>query len=80
MKEGHIRSITKGITWRITGTLDTILIAFILSGKIGLALSIGTIEVITKLTLYYIHERIWDKIEWGKYKDGVTKKEDDKKD
>lgn len=66
MKEKHVRSVVKGITWRITGTIDTILIAFILTGKISLAMSIGGVEVITKIALYYLHERIWSKIKWGK--------------
>ncbi|MBI2271196.1 MAG: DUF2061 domain-containing protein [Bacteroidetes bacterium] len=68
MKEYHFRSIIKGITWRITGTIDTILIAFILSREMGLALSIGGIEVVTKMILYYLHERAWIKIEWGRHK------------
>ncbi len=57
--ESHYRSILKGITWRIVGTLDTIFISFIISGKINTALKIGFTEVITKVALYYVHERIW---------------------
>lgn len=68
MKEYHIRSIIKGITWRVVGTMDTMLIAFVLSGKILLALSIGGIEVVTKMILYYLHERAWLKIEWGRHR------------
>lgn len=55
-------SVLKSISWRIVGTLDTILISFILTGKISLALSIGGIEVLTKMTLYYFHERAWIKL------------------
>lgn len=55
-------SMLKSISWRIVGTLDTILISFILTGKISLALSIGGIEVLTKMTLYYFHERAWIKL------------------
>lgn len=55
-------SMLKSISWRIVGTLDTILISFILTGKISLALSIGGVEVLTKMTLYYFHERAWIKL------------------
>lgn len=55
-------SILKSISWRIIGTVDTILISFILTGKVGLAFSIGGIEVLTKMTLYYFHERAWIKL------------------
>mgnify|MGYP001611694777 CR=1 FL=1 len=66
MKEKHVRSALKGITWRITGTIDTIVIVYILTGKLNLAMSIGGVEVITKIVLYYLHERIWFRIKWGK--------------
>ena len=62
----HHRSLIKALTWRAIGTLDTILISFILTGKIKLALSIGAVELITKTILYYLHERIWNKIQFGK--------------
>ncbi|HNO71036.1 MAG TPA: DUF2061 domain-containing protein [Bacteroidia bacterium] len=67
MKEKYVRSVLKGITWRITGTVDTIVIAFVLTGKISHAMSsIGGVEVATKIVLYYLHERIWSKIKWIK--------------
>ncbi|MBL7892742.1 MAG: DUF2061 domain-containing protein [Bacteroidia bacterium] len=66
MKEYHVRSIVKGITWRVAGTIDTVVIAFVLSGEFSFALSIGGIEVVTKMVLYYLHERAWAKINWGR--------------
>ena len=60
------RSIIKAITWRTLGTIDTIVIAFLLTGEIKTALSIGGIEVFTKMILYFFHERIWNMIKWGK--------------
>ena len=66
MKEQRLRSMVKGITWRITGTIDTIIIAWLVTGKLGMALGIGGIELFTKIALYYIHERVWQKISWGK--------------
>jgi uncharacterized membrane protein len=66
MKELHSRSVLKGVTWRITGTIDTIVIAFVLTGRLSLALSIGSIEIVTKIVLYYFHERLWSRISWGR--------------
>lgn len=59
MTESHFRSIIKGISWRVVGTLDTIIISFFLTGHITTALKIGFTEVITKVSLYYLHERVW---------------------
>lgn len=64
--EKPVRSIVKAISWRIVGTLDTIIIAYFITGEVTMALSIGSIEVITKMVLYFFHERIWNVIKWGK--------------
>lgn len=64
--EKPIRSIIKSISWRIIGTLDTMLIAWIVTGELKLALSIGVVELFTKMLLYFFHERLWNKISWGK--------------
>jgi len=64
--EKPIRSIAKAISWRIIGTLDTLLISYILTGKIALAASIASIDFITKMILYFFHERLWNKVGWGK--------------
>ena len=60
------RSMAKAITWRTIGTLDTIIISYFLTGEIKTAVSIGSIEVFTKMILYFFHERIWNIIKWGK--------------
>ena len=60
--ENPKRSIAKSISWRIIGTLDTILISWIVTGTF----SIGVVELFTKMLLYFFHERIWNKINWGK--------------
>ena len=64
-KDSHWRSVTKGISWRATGTVDTILISYFITGDVSKALAIGGVEVFTKLALYYGHERVWQKIGWG---------------
>ncbi len=55
------KSIFKTISWRVIGTIDTMLIAYFLTGEITVAASIGSIEVFTKMILYYFHERLWNK-------------------
>ncbi len=66
MKEKTSRSIVKTISWRITGTIDTMVISFFITGNLTMALSIGTVEVFTKMVLYFGHERIWNKIKFGR--------------
>ena len=60
------RSIAKSVSWRIVGTLDTVLISWIITGTLSLAFSIGMVELVTKMVLYFFHERIWNRISWGK--------------
>ncbi len=60
------RSLVKTVSWRVVGTIDTVLIAWLITGTLTLAFSIGAIELISKLVLYYFHERAWNKIKWGK--------------
>ena len=64
--ESPKRSIVKSISWRAIGTLDTIIISWIVTGTLSLAFSIGFIELVTKMVLYFFHERIWNTINWGK--------------
>jgi uncharacterized membrane protein len=65
-KEAHWRSMAKSISWRITGSLDTLILSWIITGEFKFAISIASAEVITKIILFYLHERIWDKIKIGK--------------
>ncbi len=60
------RSVVKTISWRIIGTLDTILISWLVTGTLTVAISIGSIELITKMVLYFLHERAWNFIKWNK--------------
>ncbi len=64
--EKPMRSILKTISWRIVGTIDTIAISWILTDKIETALAIGSVELITKMILYFGHERLWNAIPFGK--------------
>ncbi|MBA4746210.1 MAG: DUF2061 domain-containing protein [Muricauda sp.] len=64
--ESPKRSVVKSISWRIVGTLDTILISWVVTGTLSMAFSIGLVELVTKMVLYFFHERIWNSIKWGK--------------
>jgi uncharacterized membrane protein len=65
-EEKPIRSVVKTLSWRTVGTLDTILISWLVIGDVTLAFSIGSLELFTKMLLYFGHERAWNKIKWGK--------------
>jgi uncharacterized membrane protein len=67
--ENRKRSIAKAISWRAFGTIDTMLISWLITGKLVLAVSIGTTELLTKTLLYYVHERIWNRIKFGRKAD-----------
>ena len=67
------RHLLKTITWRIVGTLDTILLGWIISGDPMIGVKVGGFELVTKMTLYYFHERAWYKIDWGTDRDKEDK-------
>ncbi|MBM4029971.1 MAG: DUF2061 domain-containing protein [Planctomycetes bacterium] len=69
MHDKHYRSIIKALSYRLTGTLTTILISFLISGRFTVAISIGVIELFTKIALYYLHERAWNHIPLGRVQD-----------
>lgn len=66
VKEKPLRSIVKSLSWRLIGTLDTVLISWLITGELTLAFSIGSVELVTKMILYFFHERIWNNIKWGR--------------
>ncbi|MBN9029636.1 MAG: hypothetical protein BGO05_29845 [Rhizobiales bacterium 63-7] len=70
----HKRSIVKALSWRATGSVDTILISLVITGSIRLAATIGFTEVVTKSLLYYFHERVWLRVPFGRANpsDGIS--------
>ena len=60
------RTIIKTLTWRVTASLTTFLIAWILTGDLLIGISIGSVEAIAKILLYFFHERICNSISWAK--------------
>lgn len=74
MGKAYKRHIAKSITWRIVGTIDTILLAWLVTGNPVTGLQIGFAEVVTKMFLYYFHERIWFNVKAGVTKNGDSRK------
>lgn len=70
------RHIAKAVTWRVVGTIDTVLLAWLISGNPYTGLMVGISEVITKMVLYYLHERAWFKVEIGVKGMAMTVKRD----
>ncbi len=66
MSDAPVRSLAKAVSWRVTGTVDTFLISWLITGEILLASGIALTEVITKIFLYWAHERMWNKVKWGR--------------
>jgi uncharacterized membrane protein len=61
----HSRHIAKAVSWRVIGSVDTIAIAWIITGSIQVGAAVGGVEIVTKTVLYYFHERVWYK--WIKF-------------
>lgn len=66
--ESHLRSILKGISWRLGGTTVTIIVAWLFTDNLNIAAKIGIIETVLKIGVFYIHERMWNRINIGKEK------------
>ena len=64
--EKPLRSIMKGISWRVIASVTTIVLVYLFTRSFTLSLEVGAIEVVAKLTFYYLHERAWNKVRWGK--------------
>ncbi len=65
ISESHLRSLVKAVSWRILGSIISIIISFFLTHQLSVALAIGAIDFFCKIVLFYAHERIWDFVPWG---------------
>lgn len=66
MIETHKRSIAKAITWRVIAFIITAVVAFLFTKEAVLSVSIGLSDSVVKIVSYYLHERAWNKIKFGK--------------
>ena len=65
-RESHPRSFVKAVSWRILGSIDTFVISYFVTGRLVFAASIASVETITKIILFYSHERAWAAVPWGR--------------
>ncbi|MEZ4451258.1 MAG: adenylyl-sulfate kinase [Nannocystaceae bacterium] len=65
-KESHRRSLLKMLTWRVSGSLATVVLVLVFTHEPLIALTVGGLEVFAKMALYFVHERIWDRIKFGR--------------
>ena len=73
MAERYYRSLIKAVSWRLTGSVDTMVISYLITGKISYALTISGVEMFTKGGRYYFHERVWENIPLGRIREPVDK-------
>ena len=64
-REAHSRSMAKAVSWRVLGSLDTFLLSWLFTSSVKAASAIAITEVLTKMVLYYFHERAWSSVNWG---------------
>ncbi|MHA2163707.1 MAG: DUF2061 domain-containing protein [Candidatus Hodarchaeales archaeon] len=60
------RSVLKAITWRLIATITTTSIVYIMTGRLDLTAAVGFYDVILKLILFFFHERVWNRIQYGR--------------
>jgi adenylylsulfate kinase len=66
VRDTHARSVGKAVSWRILGTLATSIIVFIFTHRWGLSLFVGAMEFVSKIGLFWVHERVWDRLAYGR--------------
>jgi uncharacterized membrane protein len=66
MKDTAWRSVAKTLSWRITGSGATFLIAWLIAGNFAMAGTIAIIQLVANTVLYFVHERIWNQVRWGR--------------
>ena len=66
LSDTPVRSLAKAVSWRVTGTIDTFIIAWLITGQPLIASTIAFTEIMTKICLFWLHERVWNKIKWGR--------------
>jgi uncharacterized membrane protein len=66
--EKHVRSFAKAISWRIVATLTTMLLVFAFTGSLMISGGVGVAELVVKILVYYLHERVWNMVDFGREK------------
>lgn len=68
LNETRPRSVVKTVSWRVTGSGSTFLITYLITGNLGMAGSVAAVQIVANTLLYYLHERVWNMISWGRKK------------
>lgn len=68
MKDSHLRSVAKAFSWRFFATLTTMVITYVITGEVSFAIYVGLFEFVSKIALFYVHERVWERISFGAFK------------
>jgi uncharacterized membrane protein len=66
MQESSLRSLAKTLSWRVTGSASTFIIVYLVTGSAGVSSGVAVIQMIVNTFLYWFHERVWNRIKWGK--------------
>ena len=66
MVETHFRSVVKAVSYRVIGTINTCLVALLLTGSMHMAARIGMLDLVVKTIVFYLHERLWNRVSFGK--------------
>ncbi len=66
--DSHTRSLAKAVSYRLLGSTCTALVVFLVSGRLGVSLGAGVLDMVLKIGLYFLHERVWDRIPFGRAK------------
>ena len=64
--ETHLRSVVKGVSWRVIATFVTTIVVWLISGEVTMALFAGASDSLIKIGLYWAHERLWQQVRWGR--------------
>jgi uncharacterized membrane protein len=64
--ETRRRSLAKALSWRIVAAIITTLVVLAMTGRLEFAAKIGLIDTLIKLVIYFVHERTWNKIDYGR--------------
>ena len=65
-RETHARSVMKALSWRVMGTVATTVLVWIFTRRFSLALWVGGLEFVSKIAIFWVHERVWDRLRFGK--------------
>jgi adenylylsulfate kinase len=65
-RETHLRSVMKALSWRVTGTVATTLLVFAFTRRMGLSMTVGGLEFVSKIGMFWLHERAWDRLRFGR--------------